>query len=106
MLNAEFVHDPIHLNRPSRKFSDKWLGPFKIIKRVSRVAYKLKIPDSEKILVHPVIHVSNLKLFTVTPEKFLDREMRNIVPDPINDSEGGTEFLVDEILAWRFYRNI
>jgi len=106
MLNAEFVSDPIHLNRPSRKFSDKWLGPFKIIKRISRVSYKLFIPDSEKILVHiPVVHVSNLKLFNDTPERFLNREIKEDPPAPILDEEGGTEFLVDEILAWRMYRN-
>ena len=63
------------------------------------------IPDSEKILIHPVIHVSNLKSFTVTPERFIHREMREDPPDPIPDMEGGTEFLVDEILAWRMYRN-
>ena len=33
MLNAEFVYDPIHLNRPSRKFSDKWLRSFQDYKK-------------------------------------------------------------------------
>ena len=52
-----------------------------------------------------MVHVSNLKLFNDTPERFLSREIKEDPPAPILDEEGGTEFLVDEILAWRMYRN-
>ena len=44
LLNSDFVHDPIHTDRQSRKLANKWLGPFRIAKKVSRVAYKLFIP--------------------------------------------------------------
>ena len=44
MLNSDFVYDPIHTDRPSRKLANKWLGPFRIMKKISRVAYKLFIP--------------------------------------------------------------
>lgn len=37
----------------------KYDGPFKILKRVGNVAYRLKLPDRLKI--HPTIHVSFLK---------------------------------------------
>ena len=30
MLNSNFVYDPIHTDRQSRKLADKWLGPFRL----------------------------------------------------------------------------
>ena len=43
MLNSDFVYDPIHTARQSRKLAQKALGPFKIEKKISRVAYKLHV---------------------------------------------------------------
>ena len=44
----------------SKKFMAKQLGPFEIIERVGRLAYKLLLPASMS-RVHPVFHVSLLK---------------------------------------------
>jgi hypothetical protein len=43
------------------KLSPRFVGPFKIIERIGKVAYKLELPK-ELELVHPVFHVSNLRL--------------------------------------------
>ena len=41
------------------KLSPKYCGPFKVLKKVGELAYKLELPRSSR--VHPVFHVSRLR---------------------------------------------
>ncbi|MCO5567643.1 hypothetical protein L7F22_021337 [Adiantum nelumboides] len=41
------------------KLSLRYCGPFKILKKIGDIAYKLELPESSQ--VHPVFHVSKLK---------------------------------------------
>ena len=50
----------------SKKFEQRCLGPFTIMKQISPVAYQLQLPAHMNI--HPVFHVDLLMLYKVTAE--------------------------------------
>ena len=43
-----------------RKLNLRYVGPYKILKRVGKVKYELELPE-ELAAVHPVFHISLLK---------------------------------------------
>ncbi|MBW0491963.1 hypothetical protein O181_031678 [Austropuccinia psidii MF-1] len=50
----------IKTTRPTNKLSEKWLGPFEVLKKIGSHEYHLKLPQQWKS-VNPVFHLSLLK---------------------------------------------
>ena len=82
---------------PSHKLGPLYIGPFKVLEKYSN-AYKLKLPPN--IQVHPVFHVSQLRLYRTSK----GRRHPTAPPPPIITSEGHEEFIVDEIVEHRIRR--
>ena len=57
------------------KIKVRWVGPFRITREISLVAYELDLPPGWRI--HPVFHVSKLKSY-ICSEEFL----REVEPPP------------------------
>jgi hypothetical protein len=69
----------ISTTRPTRKFSEKYLGPFEIIAQPSANAFTLRL-SKELRSVHPVFHVSQLEPHTP-----------NIIPGRVEEPPGAIE---------------
>ena len=69
---------------PSRKLSDKRMGPFVIEKVLSPLNYRLKLPAKLKG-IHPVFHITNLRPYKKNTELHPDLHARP--PPEIIDGE-------------------
>lgn len=84
----------IKLKHPgSRKLLPRWIGPFKVIKVVSSVAYKLELPDT-MASVHPVFHSSVLR-------PYVRSGAYQPPPPPELMEDGGLEFEAEALLDFR-----
>jgi hypothetical protein len=62
------------------KLSPRFIGPFKILKRVGEVAYQQELPN-HLADVHDVFHVSKLKKCLRVPEEQLPMEELSVQDD-------------------------
>ena len=87
--NLKFPHQATKLNL-------KCYGPFRVIKEISLVAYRLQLPPSWNS--HPVFHVSLLLSYSEIPAYGPD--FSQPPPDLINNEE---EYEVEQIKAHRIF---
>lgn len=86
----------IRTTRPAKKLDDKWYGPYTIIAKVSKNAYKLQLPASWH--VHPVFNVSLLR--RVVPDAITGR----VAPPPPEPTvvNGEDEYYVEKVLNSKY----
>jgi hypothetical protein len=100
LLSSQHINTAYQIKQHSKKLSHRWIGPYPIEQVVSKVAYKLRLPDNMHI--HPVFHVSVLKRYTLNPPEFSDRDVPPRPPPTIID--GRPEFEVEKLLDKRVIR--
>jgi hypothetical protein len=81
-----------HSTRPSKKLSEKNLGPFEIIACLGSHSITVRLPDS-MCSVHPVFHVSQLE--PATPNTIPNCIQPPLPPVEVN---GEPEYEISEIL--------
>jgi hypothetical protein len=84
-------------NRPTGKLDQKWRGPFRVIKKVGEVAYKLDLPPTWK--GQKVFNEGRIKPFHALT--FPNQERMPSRPEPELNSQGLEEYEVREILDQR-----
>jgi hypothetical protein len=63
------------------KLAPRYIGPYKILKRVGAVAYRLELPK-ERSDIHPVFHIFQLRrCLKVLEEKRVPAETIDLQPD-------------------------
>ena len=62
------------------KLAPRYIGPFQILERCGKVAYRLKLPEHLSV-VHDVFHVSQLKKCLRVPDQNVEVEGVELEPD-------------------------
>ena len=85
--NLRFRNCPNKLRR-------RFVGPFRIIRKINRAAFELRLPDSWSI--HPVFHTSLLK-----PWRESEWSCPTDAPEPDVELAAEPVYTVERILRWR-----
>ncbi|MBW0505520.1 hypothetical protein O181_045235 [Austropuccinia psidii MF-1] len=89
----------IKITRPTQKLSERWLGPFEVLKEIGSHEYHLKFPQQWKSF-HPVFHVSLLE-----PVKKATIPNQNQLPPPPVIVEVQEEWKVAQVLDSKINRD-
>lgn len=57
------------------KSSPRYLGPYKVVRRVRKMAYELELP-MEINMIHPIFHVLMLRKFVGDPNSIVPWDVR------------------------------
>ncbi|KAI5450320.1 hypothetical protein NCC49_003231 [Naganishia albida] len=98
LLSTKHTHPPFLQSTGSKKLRSKYIGPFRIARKISPTAYELDLPAHIKI--HPVVNVEYLKTFHQSPIEFGDRVAPR--PEPILNEDLEPEYEVQEIRGHKF----
>ncbi|XP_021755359.1 uncharacterized protein LOC110720620 [Chenopodium quinoa] len=95
--------------RPFEKLAARYYGPFKVVERIGKVAYKLELPPSSRI--HPVFHISQLKRAVgdvwvnpsipeqISPEMELAAEPEELLE--VRHKASGGKSRVEVLIKWK-----
>ena len=90
-LSADGITLDLHRDRPCRKLTPVYFGPYRVLEQISPCSYRIELPASCKI--HDVFHVLRLK--PATDDLFRNRKPKKL--PPVEDDF----YEVDKIVADR-----
>jgi len=82
----------INTTQPTKKLSEKYLGPFEVIGKPGSHSYLIQLPSHLRS-IHPVFHISQIE--PATPNSIPNRVLS---PPPPVEVEGSLEYEVEQIL--------
>lgn len=88
----------LRVERPSKKLSDKFYGPYEVKRKIGQLDYELKLPKSMST-IHPIFHV-----------QLLSKHQQNTIPGRVQPQpppviiDGDEEWEVEEVLDSRLFR--
>ncbi|KAH0754464.1 hypothetical protein KY290_024734 [Solanum tuberosum] len=82
------------------KLSPRYVGPYKVMRRIGKVAYELELP-SEMNLVHPVFHVSMLRKCVGDPNAIVSLDVVGVVEDNLTYEEVPVQILDRQVKRLR-----
>lgn len=92
--------------RACQKLAAKYYGPFEVMERIGKAAYRLKLPEGSKI--HPVFHVSQLKKVLGThhqvislPDLFTEEDEVIIEPETVIETRYNANGVLEALVHWR-----
>lgn len=91
----------VSLKRPSRKLSERQLGPFEILECIGDLDYRLRLPWGRH-RIHPVFHVD--KLFPYRGNAINGERPKEPGPIELEDEGAEGEYKVETILNSRIHR--
>ncbi|WVZ81648.1 hypothetical protein U9M48_029002 [Paspalum notatum var. saurae] len=62
------------------KLAPRYIGPYKVVRRIGKVAYKLELPESMRD-IHDVFHVSQLRKCLKVPDQQINLTAEELQPD-------------------------
>ena len=80
-----------------RKLQRRFTGPFKILEKIGKVAYRLQLPSNWRM--HPIFHVSLLRPFTTS--QWTTAGPSTLPELPVDDFQTAEEWDTERILRWR-----
>lgn len=92
--------------RICQKLAACYYGPYEVLERVGKVAYRLRLPEESKI--HPVFHVSQLKpvvgqgeMVTTLPPMLTSSDELLVEPQELLESRYDREGHLEVLVQWK-----